>query len=193
MTLNDLGDPSRYMDIGVTSHLASNSGILSSISNMSHYNSTFVGNDSSIPVTQIGHTTIPSYDCPFHLNHILVTPDIIKNLIFVRIFTTYNDTSIKFDPSGINVKELLTKQELLRCDSTDDLYPITPSAIAFITTASLWNQCLGHPGPRVLKSLIYSDFISRNKPSKTLLAMLVVTLGFESLCYLGLCPNHKLS
>jgi hypothetical protein len=46
-----------------------------------------VGNRSSLPVTSVGNTTFPD---PFYLKNIIVTPDIIQNLLYVRRFTTDN-------------------------------------------------------------------------------------------------------
>jgi hypothetical protein len=45
------------------------------------------GNRSSLLVTSVGDTTLPS---PFYLNNVLVTPDIIQNILSVRRFTTDN-------------------------------------------------------------------------------------------------------
>ncbi|GKC40867.1 ribonuclease H-like domain-containing protein [Tanacetum coccineum] len=56
--------------------------------------------------------------------------------------------------------------ELLRCDSTGDLYPVTaPSPIphAFLVSQHTWHQHLGHPGGDVLRRLVSSNFISYNK------------------------------
>ena len=157
------------MDTGATSHLASDAGNLTSLSSNCNYNLVFVGNGSSIPVTQTGHKTLPSPNQPLHLNHVLVTLDIIKNLISVRKFTTDNDASIEFDRYGFSVKDSLTKQILLRCDSIGHLYPITPADVALLSTqASLWHQRLGHPGPRALQSLISSHLISCNKNDMSL-------------------------
>jgi hypothetical protein len=42
----------------------------------------------------------------FYLYNVLVTPDIIQNLLSVRHFTTNNWCSIEFDPYGLSVKDL---------------------------------------------------------------------------------------
>ncbi|GJT07254.1 ribonuclease H-like domain-containing protein [Tanacetum coccineum] len=55
---------------------------------------------------------------------------------------------------------------LLRCDSTDDLYPVTaPSPIphTFLVNQHTWHQRLGHPGSDVLRRLISNNVISCNK------------------------------
>ncbi|GJZ04786.1 ribonuclease H-like domain-containing protein [Tanacetum coccineum] len=114
-----------------------------------------------------GHNIIPSHHRPLHLHNVLVTPNIIKNLISVRQFTRDNNCTIEFDAFGFSVKDYLTRHILLRCDSSSDLYPVTKpltSPSAFLSTsASTWHQRLGHPGDQVLRSLVSSRFISCNK------------------------------
>ncbi|GJU00292.1 ribonuclease H-like domain-containing protein [Tanacetum coccineum] len=113
------------MHMGASSHLADNTSTLISFSNSSIYPSVFVGNGHSIPVTHTGHSFLHTSCKPIHLNHILVTPHIIKNLISVRQFTRDNDVSVEFDAYGFSVKDYQTERILLRCDSTGDLYPVT--------------------------------------------------------------------
>ncbi|GJR98762.1 ribonuclease H-like domain-containing protein [Tanacetum coccineum] len=108
------------MDTGASSHLADNTGILTSFSNSSMYPSVFVGNGHSIPVTHTGHSFLHTSSKPLHLNHILVTPHIIKNLISVRQFTRDNDVSVEFDAYGFSVKDYQTQRLLLYCDSMCD-------------------------------------------------------------------------
>ncbi|GJT90111.1 retrovirus-related pol polyprotein from transposon TNT 1-94 [Tanacetum coccineum] len=97
-----LQNPNWNMDTGASSHLANNTGILTSFSNSSIYPSVFVGNGHSIPVTHTGHSFLHTSSKPLHLNHILVTPHIIKNLIYVRQFTRDNDVSVEFDAYGFS-------------------------------------------------------------------------------------------
>ncbi|KAL4561753.1 hypothetical protein LXL04_033927 [Taraxacum kok-saghyz] len=94
MSQNDGSDASWYMDMGATNHLASDTGKLLSILNKQHANSVFVGNGQSIPVTHTGYSKIQTTHRPVHLHNVLVTPNIIKNLISVRRFTTDNRVSI---------------------------------------------------------------------------------------------------
>ena len=68
---------------------------------------------------------MPNPHCPLHLHNILITPHIVKKLICVRQFTRDNKVSIEFDEFDFSVKDNLTRQILLRCDSTGDLYPMT--------------------------------------------------------------------
>ncbi|GJV11616.1 ribonuclease H-like domain-containing protein [Tanacetum coccineum] len=157
--------------IGASSHLNSNASNLSNVFNKRLFPSVYVGDGNSIPVTNTTHSIIPSIHRPLHLHNVLVTPNIIKNLIYVRQFTRDNNCTIEFDVFGFSVKDFLTHHILLRCDSSADLYPVTkPSTIptALVSTSSsTWHQRLSHPGDEVLRSLISRHFISCNKEKST--------------------------
>ncbi|GJS92021.1 ribonuclease H-like domain-containing protein [Tanacetum coccineum] len=88
----------------------------------------------------------------------------------VRKFTTDNKCSIDFDPYGFTIRDYHTRQTLLRCDSTGDLYPlhIAASAFALLTNNhSLWHQRLGHPGDAVIQTLSSRGLVSYNKNKNT--------------------------
>ncbi|GJY86810.1 ribonuclease H-like domain-containing protein [Tanacetum coccineum] len=125
-----------------------------------------VGDGHSIPVTNMGHSILPTPTRSLHSNNVLITPHIVKNLIYVHQFVRDNNCTIEFDVFGFSVKDFLTSRVLLRCDSTGDLYLITaPSPIphAFLVSQHTWHQRLGHPGGEVLRRLVSSNFISCNK------------------------------
>ncbi|GKA10330.1 hypothetical protein Tco_0689763 [Tanacetum coccineum] len=162
-------DPNGNMNTGASSHLADNTTILTSFSNSSMYPSVFVGNGHSIPVTHTGHSFLHTSSKPLHLNYILVTPHIIKNLISVRQFTRDNDVSVEFDAYGFSVKDYQTGRLLLRCDSTGDLYPViqqtssqTPVVLLSFSSTT-WHIRLGHPGDDVLRRLESRNLISCRK------------------------------
>ncbi|GKC11575.1 ribonuclease H-like domain-containing protein [Tanacetum coccineum] len=152
-----------------SSRLAENTGMLTFFSNPSLYKSVFVGNGQPIPVTHTGHSLLHTPHKPLHLHHVLVTPNIIKNLISVRQFTRDNNVSVDFDAYGFSVKDYQTRRLLLHCDSTGDLYPATqqPSSTTTFALLSLspttWHRRLGHPSEDVLRRLESSRFISYNK------------------------------
>ncbi|GKB91464.1 ribonuclease H-like domain-containing protein [Tanacetum coccineum] len=160
-------DPTWHMNTCASSHLNFNASNLSTIFDKRLFPSVHVGDGKSIPVTNTGHNIIPSHHRPLHLHNVLVTLNIIKNLIFVHQFTRDNNCTIEFDAFGFFVKDYLTRHILLRCDSSSDLYLVTKlstSPIAFLSTsASTWHQRLGHPDDQVLCSLVSNHFISCNK------------------------------
>ncbi|XP_039784386.1 uncharacterized protein LOC120651088 [Panicum virgatum] len=145
MTLQQPPQHEWYFDTGATSHMASDSGILSSSSAPSSHctSSIIVGNGNLLPVTSTSTTVLPH---KLYLNNVLVSPNLIKNLISVRQFTTDNNCSVEFDPFGCSVKDLSTRNEIVRCDSSGPLYPLQLSASALLAnTSTLWHQRLGHP------------------------------------------------
>ncbi|GJY98781.1 ribonuclease H-like domain-containing protein [Tanacetum coccineum] len=87
-----LQDPTWHMDTGASSHLNFNASNLSTIFDKRLFPSVHVGDGKSIPVTNTGHSIIPSHHRPLHLHNVLVTPNIIKNLISVRQFTRDNNS-----------------------------------------------------------------------------------------------------
>ncbi|GJV63651.1 ribonuclease H-like domain-containing protein, partial [Tanacetum coccineum] len=165
-TLHDPSTGAWNMDIGASSHLNNSVTSLTTIFNSSMYLSVLVGDGHSIPVTNSGHSILPTTSKSLHPQNVLITPHIVKNLISVRQFVRDNNCTIKFDSFGFSVKDFLTRRVLLRCDSTGDLYPITaPSPIphAFLVSQHTWHQPLGHPGSEVLHRLVSSNSISCNK------------------------------
>ncbi|GJR40079.1 ribonuclease H-like domain-containing protein [Tanacetum coccineum] len=118
------------MDTGASSHLAENTGMLTSFSNPSLYKSVFVGNGQPIPVTHTGHSLLYTPHKPLHLHYVLVTPNIIKNLIFVRKFTRNNNVSVDFDAYGFSVKDYQTRRFFLSAVVlSGDLYTVHSTTI----------------------------------------------------------------
>ncbi|GJT11116.1 ribonuclease H-like domain-containing protein [Tanacetum coccineum] len=114
------------MDTGASSHLNSSAHNLSTIFNSRMYPSVLVGNGKSIPVTNTGHSTLPTPYRPLHINNVLVTPNIVKNLIYVLQFVRENKCTIEFDEFGFSVKDFRTRQILHRCDSTGNKNKVSP-------------------------------------------------------------------
>jgi len=92
---------------------------------MSNNRNIIVGSGQEVPIRGNGQTSLSPPHPPLHLPNVLHAPNLIKNLISVRRFTTDNNVSIEFDPFSFSVKALQTGIPIMRCDSTEDLYPIT--------------------------------------------------------------------
>jgi hypothetical protein len=77
---------------------------------------------------------------------------------------------MEFDPFSLSVKDLTTRNVIIRSNSIGPLYmmrlprSITPSSgtvAALIVVAPVtWHRRLGHPGPDTLSSLSRSSFIN---------------------------------
>lgn len=148
MTLQDPGNVDWYMDTGATTHLHADSSILNTFSNKCTNVLVLNGNASRIPVTHTDTTVLNQHRYrTLSLKNAVITPQILKNLIYVCQFTHYNKCSIKFDAFGLSVKDYQTHQILLRCDSRSDLYPVTaPSPQVLLSvSSSTWHQRLGYP------------------------------------------------
>jgi hypothetical protein len=153
-------------DSGASTHLSANtSGILSRTRPVYNCAPVIVGNGDRLSVTHIGHSSFPSPSRPLYLQNVLVTPQIIHNLLSVRRFTTDNNVTMEFDPFGVSMKDLHTRAVLLRCNSEGDLYPLfstatstSPLALA-ASSSDRWHRRLGHPGV----SSAFNKSISCNK------------------------------
>jgi hypothetical protein len=110
-------------DSGASNHTTPYSGSISSplLSSAFQPHSIIVGNGSILPVTLVGDSVLPRL---FYLNDVLVVPDLVQSLLFVRRFTTDNSCSMEFDPFGLYVKDLATRSVITRYDSSG---PCTPS------------------------------------------------------------------
>ena len=138
---------------------------LQSISPSSVPSSILVGNGASLPITHTGTSSIPTSHNALNLNNVLLSPNLIKNLVSVRALTHDNAVTIEFDSSDFSIKDLHTKEVILRCESNGDLCPLRPSP-QLLTASSpidLWHQRLGHPGHHVLPSMLASFDFSCNK------------------------------
>nr|GEY00197.1 ribonuclease H-like domain-containing protein [Tanacetum cinerariifolium] len=163
MTLHDPTSGNWNIDIGASFHLSDAIYSLSDVFDMCIYPSVSVGDAYSIPITNSGHSILPTPHRPLHLNNVLITSNIVKNLISIRKFDRDNNCTLEFDAFGFSVKDFITRRVLLYCDTTGDLYPVMkPFTIlhAFLTSQYIWHQYLGHPGSEVLHHLLYSNSIS---------------------------------
>jgi hypothetical protein len=162
-------------DFGVTHHTTPSAGNISTLRHLASSNpsSIVVGNDSSLLITSVGDSVLSG---PFYLNNILLAPDMVQSLLSVHRFTTDKWCSMEFDPFGLSVKDLTTKNVIVRSNSIGPLYTmrlpasLTPSssAVAALTAVphaltavapTTWHRRLGHPDPDALSSLSRSSFI----------------------------------
>ena len=158
-----------HMDTGTSAHMAAHPGTLHTSSPVTTSTRITVGDGSSLPITHIGHASFPSTSTPLSLSNVLVSPNLIKNLVSVKQFTRDNPVTVEFDMFGFSVKDSRTRMVLRRCDSPGDLYPVhsTPSTsaapVALATGVDLWHARLGHPNPTTLRHMFRSFSFTCNK------------------------------
>ncbi|GKE24868.1 ribonuclease H-like domain-containing protein [Tanacetum coccineum] len=115
-TLHDPNIGAWNMDTGASSHLNNSINSLRTVFNSCLYPSIAVGDGYSIPVTNTGHSILPTLTRPLHLNNVLITPHIVKILIYVRQFVRENNCTIEFDAFGFSVKDFLKRGVFFRCE-----------------------------------------------------------------------------
>ncbi|KAJ9567352.1 hypothetical protein OSB04_003318 [Centaurea solstitialis] len=161
-------DNNYYMDTGASSHMSYNQGNLLSLKPCGKSKVIMVGIGALLPVSCVGDTFLPLSHTPLALKNVLVSDQMVKNLISVRRFTIDNWVSVEFDPFGFSIKDLNTGHLLHRSDSVGDLYPVlqspqpsTSSATGFVAVSPLvWHRRLGHPGVSTFSFLKSRNFIS---------------------------------
>jgi hypothetical protein len=156
-------------------HITNNQGNLASFHSPADISSCsiVVGNGSTLPVHSIGSTTLTNR--PFNLNHVLVSPAFIKNIISVQKFTHDNSCSIEFDPYGFSMKDLATRnilpRILPRSSSSGEFYPFfgdlhpISASLTVSTTRDLWHRHLGHPSDDSLSKISQAFLPSCNNTS----------------------------
>jgi hypothetical protein len=129
-------------DSGATHHTTLSVGNISTLRPLASSNpsSIVVGNGSSLLITSVGDSILPG---PFYLNDILLAPDMVQSLLSVHHFTTDNWCSMESDPFSLSVKDLTTKNVIVRSNSTGPLYTtrlprsLTPSSSAVAALAAV--------------------------------------------------------
>jgi hypothetical protein len=108
-------------DFGATHHTTPSVGNIFTLRPLASSNpsSIVVGNCSSLPITSVGDSVLPG---PFYLNNILLAPDMVQSLLSVCRFTTDNWCSMEFDLFGLSVKDLTTKNVIIKSNSIGPLY-----------------------------------------------------------------------
>ena len=151
-----------YMDSGATAHLTSHPGTLTSSTPVYTPTCITIGNGSSLPITHVGRASFPSTSAPITMSDVLVSPDLVMNLVSVRRLARENPIIVEFDDVGFSMKDARNRMVLHRCDSPDELYPVHSSTTASTTPvalaagADLWHAHLGHPNPTTLRQILKS-------------------------------------
>lgn len=124
-----------------------------------------------VPISQTGTIKLKSSNSNFILSEALCAPNMKQNLLSVSKFCCDNEPSIEFFPSYFCVKDLSTRAVLACGPNKSGLYewssvvshhastrsPIVNSSTILV---SRWNQRLGHPNLKILKSLLHKFSLS---------------------------------
>ncbi|CBI21397.3 unnamed protein product, partial [Vitis vinifera] len=127
-----------------------------------------IGDDTSLPITHTGSSTLQSSPHSFLLHDVFCVPSMKHNLIYVSQFFLTNNVSIEFFPRSFLMKDLRTGATLLIDNSKDGVYkwltihekskPLLIFASIKASTSN-WHHHLGHPSTKVLSHLMSSQLI----------------------------------
>lgn len=165
--LSHSSPPSWLFDSSASHHITND---LSNLSIKEDYHGTDnlqVANGNQLPITHIGSTTLSTNRSSLKLSDILYVPNVTQNLISVSQLCQTNKVSIEFFPWHFEVKDLHTKEILLRGLNEDNVYRLQPNApvphTSFATSnpsLKLWHHRLGHPAPPTLLHALKSNNIA---------------------------------
>jgi hypothetical protein len=103
-----------YVDSGASSHMSGTlSHTLRSIHPYLYSSSITMGNGARLPITHVASSSIPTNYHSLLPCNILLSTNLVENLIYVHMLTRDNLVSIEFDPFGFSIKDLQTKMVML--------------------------------------------------------------------------------
>jgi hypothetical protein len=158
-------DSSWYLDTGSNIHLTND---LSNLNlNVEEYTGTDkirVDNDQVLKILHSGRGILPTPSHNFLLQSLFYVPKIQKIFISVSQFTHDNQVFIEFHPTFFCVKDLQTRQLLLKGPSRSGLYPWPSSRDHFSKSLATligekvsldqWHHRLGHPASPIVSQII---------------------------------------
>ncbi|KAG6739150.1 hypothetical protein POTOM_056736 [Populus tomentosa] len=101
-----------YPDTGANNHMTADTSEVQGIHSYPGNDSVMVGNGNGLPISGIGQVSLPATD--IKLNNVLVVPDIKKKLLSVSQLTKEHNCYFIFYSWGFLLKDMRTKQVLLK-------------------------------------------------------------------------------
>jgi hypothetical protein len=108
-----IGGSNWIMDTGASYDMANHPGILTSSFPPPLHTSIIVGNITPLLVLHFGSSIMPARSTPLHLNNVLISPHLIKNLISDHALTRDKYVSVTSDPFGFSIKDFRTGMIIL--------------------------------------------------------------------------------
>ncbi|KAG8497215.1 hypothetical protein CXB51_008460 [Gossypium anomalum] len=168
-TPETVADSVWYPDSGATHYLTNSSAALSESSSYAGPGKVYVGNGMALPVKSTGQSYFRTQPRALFMLSLLFVPGITKNLLSVSKFTKDNKVMFEFFPTQCQIRDLQTKEVLLRGSVHDGLYRLTLPRPFKPTVFSASVQCFATTatGPALISSngfryyIAFSDACSR--------------------------------
>jgi hypothetical protein len=120
--VRDNAEDNWYPNTGANQHMTLNPSEVQGIDSYSGTDTIMVGNGNGLSIVSTRHTNLPT--TTLKLNNVLVVPNIKRKLLSVSQFTRDNNCYFLFYPWGFLLKDMKTKQVILKGSMEDGLYPI---------------------------------------------------------------------
>lgn len=153
------------MDRGTAYHLTSHLDNLGIHSEYQGPEEVTLGNDSKLPISHIGASSIIASNKKFKLDDILHIPTATQNLVSISSFTKFNSVSVEFFPNHFLIKDLAThhngwtKRELYSLLVTKLSFPAS-----FATSLGIWHARLAHASYSTIRQALPSSVFQSSKP-----------------------------
>ncbi|KAL4576526.1 hypothetical protein LXL04_012621 [Taraxacum kok-saghyz] len=170
---NSAAAPPWMFDSGASHHVASNPASFHTLSDCGGPDEIVLGNGTTLPISHVGHTSLPTQSRSLNLPNTLYVPNLKHNLISIAKLCKTNHVSVEFFPYHFIVKDLRMGACLMRGVNINDLYYAAINSLRClprvnsVTTTSLhsWHHKLGHPSIKVFKMLLKHLKLDSNKMS----------------------------
>ncbi|KAF8377599.1 hypothetical protein HHK36_030981 [Tetracentron sinense] len=167
MAISDPHDPEWIPDIGATSHMTNNPGILHSIYPYTGCDKITVGDGNTLPISHIGNTTLLTSYGKLKVDNVLVVPSITKNLLSVGQLTDDYSCLFEFRSDGFMIKDQWLGRILVKGTRDGGLYSLTGNTTHTTLYSSRhrrtpedhWHQRLGHPQSKIEEPATLSSFL----------------------------------
>lgn len=117
-------DASWYPNSGATNHLTHVSPAPQITTAYTRPCKVLVGNGTTFRISAIDTSVIPIYSKPLHLNNMLCTTCVTKNLLSVSQFSKENQVYFEFHASHCHVKDSVTNRALFQIFEQNGLYKL---------------------------------------------------------------------
>ncbi|KAG8492139.1 hypothetical protein CXB51_015694 [Gossypium anomalum] len=175
-----IGTSSWYPDSGASHHVCRDPMALRDTTPYSGTSSLLMGDGTPAKIVSIGSRNLSTPLKLLRLSNVLCVPSIRKNLLSVSQFAKDNEVFFEFHPTYCVIKDIKTKDTLLKGHIRDGLYHFPVSAVdPFVAHAklqnkpvdcpvdypvfALWHSRLGYPSSTIVRSVLQKCNIAFNK------------------------------
>lgn len=126
MTTSNGADEQWMVDLGVSAHMTTHSGILQNLRPYHGCDHVMVDNGTMLPITHIGETYVGNPPNSIKFDNGLLVLDLEKNLLSIGQLTTDYPINCEYFGVGFTIKDSNTNRILLTGHKQGNLYSLAP-------------------------------------------------------------------